>query len=95
MSLTSMVHFDMFRKKGGVTCLQVARILQRYLDDQLDEGAAAQVADHLDECRRCGLDAESYRKVKVALAGRSRPPTPDQVERLTSFVADLTSEGRC
>jgi Putative zinc-finger len=94
MNLTSMVHLDMFRKKGGVTCLQVARMLQRYLDDQLDEGAAAQVADHLDECRRCGLDAESYREVKVALASRSRPSTPEQVERLTSFVAGLISEGK-
>ncbi|MGO8873590.1 MAG: anti-sigma factor family protein [Acidimicrobiales bacterium] len=93
MNLTSMVHLDMFRKKGGVTCLQVARILQRYLDDQLDEGAAAQVADHLDECRRCGLDAESYREVKVALASRARPPSPDQVKRLSSFVAELVSDG--
>ena len=93
MKLTSMVHLDMFRKKGGVTCLQVARILQRYLDDQLDEGAAVQVARHLDECRRCGLDAESYREVKVALANRSRPPTPEQVDRLTSFVAELVTEG--
>ena len=94
MNLTSMVHLDMFRKKGGVTCLQVARILQRYLDDQLDEGAAAQVADHLDACRRCGLDAESYREIKVALASRTRPPSPEQVERLTSFVAGLVSGGR-
>lgn len=95
MNLTSMVHLDMFRKKGGVTCLQVARFLQRYLDDQLDEGAAAMVAAHLDECRRCGLDAESYREVKVAVASRSRPPTPEQLERLTSFVAELVTQGRC
>lgn len=93
MKVTSMFHLDMFRKKGGVNCMQVARILQRYLDDQLDEGAAIQVADHLDECRRCGLDAESYRQVKVALAGRSRPPTPDQVERLSTFVSELCTKG--
>jgi len=93
MNVTSMVHLDMFRKKGGVTCLQVARILQQYLDDQLDEGAAARVADHLDECRRCGLDAESYREVKVALASRSRPPSPEQIERLTSFVTGLVTDG--
>lgn len=91
MKVTSMVHLDMFRRKGGVTCLQVARILQRYLDDQLDEGAAAQVASHLDECRRCGLDAESYREVKVALASRARPPAPEQMERLTTFVSELVA----
>jgi len=93
VKVMSMVHLDMVRKKGGVTCLQVARILQKYLDDQLDEVAAAQVANHLDECRRCGLDAESYREVKVALTSRSRPPTPEQMERLTSFVAELVTEG--
>jgi len=87
-----MFQLDMFRKKGGVSCIQVARILQRYLDDQLDERAASQVADHLDECRRCGLDAESYREVKMALAHSSRPPSPERVERLTSFVAHLVSD---
>lgn len=92
MKLTSMFQLDMFRKKGGVSCIQVARILQRYLDDQLDERAASQVADHLDECRRCGLDAESYREVKMALAHSSRPPSPERVERLTSFVAHLVSD---
>jgi len=83
----------MFRRKGGVSCIQTARILQRYLDSQLDEAAAIQVADHLDACRRCGLDAESYREIKVVLAGRSRPPSPDQLERLTSFVNGLISVG--
>ena len=92
MKLTSMFQLDMFRKKGGVSCIQVARILQRYLDDQLDERAASQVAAHLDECRRCGLDAESYREVKMALAHSSRPPSPERVERLTSFVAHLVSD---
>jgi len=92
VKLTSMFQLDMFRKKGGVSCIQVARILQRYLDDQLDERAASQVADHLDECRRCGLDAESYREVKMALAHSSRPPSPERVERLTSFVAHLVSD---
>jgi hypothetical protein len=90
---TSMFQLDMFRKKGGVSCIQVARILQRYLDDQLDERAASAVADHLDECRRCGLDAESYREVKIALAHTSQPPSPERVSRLTSFVAHLVSEG--
>jgi anti-sigma factor RsiW len=87
-----MLRLDMFRRRGGVNCLQVARILQRYLDDQLDERAAAHVASHLDECRRCGLDAESYREVKRALASRARPPTSRQVERLTAFVAELVTE---
>ncbi len=92
MKVKPMLHLEMFRKKGGVNCLQVARILQRYLDDQLDERAAAQVASHLDECRRCGLDAESYREVKRALASRAQLPTPRQVERLTAFVAELVTE---
>jgi len=94
MKLSSMFQLDMFRKKGGASCIQVARILQQYLDNLLDERAAEQVAHHLKACRRCGLDADSYRAVKIALAQSSQPAPPERVERLTSFVAQLVSEGK-
>ena len=93
MRMASKFRFEMLRKKGGLSCIQVARILQHYLDDQLDESAAAQVGHHLDACRRCGLDAESYRDIKRGLAQSSHPPPPERVERLASFVAHLVSEG--
>jgi len=93
MKLSSMFQLDMYRNRGGASCIQVARILQQYLDNQLDERAAEQVVRHLKACRRCGLDADSYRAVKIALAQSSRPAPPERIERLTSFVAQLVSEG--
>lgn len=50
-----------------MSCHQVGKVLQTYLDDELDEAAAKKVVAHLDECRRCGLEADAYRRLKDAL----------------------------
>jgi len=94
MKLSSMFQLDMFRRRGRASCIQVARVIQRYLDDQLDEGTAQDVVRHLKACRRCGLDVDSYRAMKFTLAQSSRAAPPERVERLTSFVAQLVSESR-
>ena len=41
-------------------CHEVGALLQHYLDDELDERRAAGIAAHLEDCRRCGLEAEAY-----------------------------------
>ncbi|MBA2323614.1 MAG: zf-HC2 domain-containing protein [Pseudonocardiales bacterium] len=39
-------------------CLRTARVLQRYFDGELDDPTTiARVHAHLEECRRCGLNA--------------------------------------
>ena len=47
--------------KEMASCMQVMRVLQSYLDGQTDEMTARRVANHLEACRRCGLDAATYR----------------------------------
>ncbi len=54
-----------------LSCRQVGRILQRYLDGDLDQSAADKVADHLEDCRRCGLEVTVYREIKASLRGRA------------------------
>lgn len=71
-------------------CHEVARVMQHYLDDELDRPAARKVAAHLEDCRRCGLEAETYRQLKARLSRFSGPVEPDAVDRLREFVDELT-----
>lgn len=66
-------------------CHEVGALLQHYLDDELDETRAARIAEHLEDCRRCGLELEAYEQIKSSLASR-RPEVPaESVERLREF----------
>lgn len=73
-------------------CHEVARVLQNYLDEELDRQTARRVADHLEDCHRCGLEAETYRELKQRLSRFSGQVEPEAVERLRDFVEEL-SEG--
>jgi prolipoprotein diacylglyceryl transferase len=48
---------------GTPSCQEVARMLQSFLDREVDDGTAERVAAHLEMCRHCGLDADVYRAV--------------------------------
>ena len=65
------------RGPGGLSCHEVARTLQAYLDDESDPALRARMAEHLDECVRCGLEADVYRRIKSSLAGHQRPLDPE------------------
>ncbi len=75
-------------------CHQVARVLQDYLDGETDPTTAGAVHDHLEKCRRCGLEAKTYQAIKDAIpvalaAGESRPVDPEAVSRLRQFTEAL------
>jgi anti-sigma factor RsiW len=74
------------------SCMQVMRVLQSYLDGHTDEVTARRVASHLDACRRCGLEAATYRQIKAALLRAATPPDPVAVERVRTFAARLSQE---
>ena len=74
-------------------CLRVTRVLQSHLDDEVDESTSAIVAKHLKECRRCGLEASTYRAIKSAItqAGPDVAPVDAAtIERLRRFTEDLS-----
>lgn len=78
---------------GGIDCHQVARTLQRYLDGHIDAERAQRIAAHLEDCRRCGMEAETYQRIKAALAAH-RPDVPaDSLRRLREFAERLASGG--
>ncbi len=83
---------DMFRRKGGARCIEIGRLVQSYLDGTLDADATASVARHLDACRRCGLAADDYRRIKFALNRSIEPLPAESLLRLRAFAADLAAE---
>lgn len=78
--------------KDEASCHEVARLLQSYLDGNVDEVTARRVARHLEVCRRCGLEAETYTRIKESLARRGGVD-PEAVERLRAFGARLAESG--
>lgn len=69
-----------------LTCTEVGRLLQRFLDDELGDPVAVDaLAGHLDACGGCGLEADAYRRIKSALSDRRVDVPADAVERLRAF----------
>ena len=68
-----------------MSCRQVAKVLQSYLDHELDERAAAKVAAHLEDCRRCGLEAETYEELRAVLRRGPSGAADESVARLRDF----------
>ncbi len=79
-----------------IRCHRAARHLQVYLDGEADDGAATMVAAHLEECRRCGLEASTYTAIKAAVALRQGPDAAGPVDaevlaRLNRFARGLSA----
>ena len=80
------------RNRSTVSCREVGKVLQSYLDGDVEPDFAAKVAEHLDACRDCGLEAETYRRIIASLAG-NRPAVDEQtIARLREFGQSLTDE---
>jgi predicted anti-sigma-YlaC factor YlaD len=76
-----------------LTCREVGKLLQRYLDGDTDEHATAKVAEHLDDCRRCGLEASIYREIKASLARQADVLPETTLARLRRFGEQLAADG--
>lgn len=82
-----------WRGRREATCAEVAQVLQSYLDGHVDDLTARRVHRHLEHCRRCGLEAETYEAIKVAIARRGRQVDPEALERLRAFGERLAEQG--
>lgn len=76
-------------RRNELRCREAGRLLQRHLDGELDELGSRRVARHLEACRRCGMDAESYEEIKRALRRSAGRPPADAVGRLLAFGRQL------
>ncbi|MBW3536495.1 MAG: zf-HC2 domain-containing protein [Actinobacteria bacterium] len=85
--------FGRWRRGGEASCAEVAQVLQSYLDGRVDDLTARRVRRHLEHCRRCGLEAETYEAIKAALARRSHQVDTDALQRLRAFAQRLGEQG--
>lgn len=84
---------DLFRwGSGSLACDDVMAVLQHHLDHHLDDDMAELVQAHLDECRRCGLEADVYRRLMAVLAERRRAVPEQSAQRLREFARLLTGD---
>lgn len=85
----------LFRARADrpLNCRQVARLLQRYLDGEIDDLTARRIVRHLDDCRRCGLEAAAYSEIKASLSRRGSDGFDDSLRRLRQFGDRLLHEG--
>ncbi|MEX0664474.1 MAG: zf-HC2 domain-containing protein [Acidimicrobiia bacterium] len=77
------------REDSVARCHEVARVLQAYLDGDVDDVTARRVARHLEACRRCGLEQRAYRALKAALARRTTTIDELALERVRTFALRL------
>lgn len=71
------------------TCAEVMKHLQSYIDGEMrDEITARRVAAHLEMCRRCGLEFETYKHLKNSLQ-RLGPLDQQAISRLSQFAKSL------
>lgn len=84
--------FARFRRTspdGPMSCHQVGELLQHYLDGELDPARSQRLAAHLEDCRRCGLEADTYERIKHSLAQQRPEVSPDSLARLHEFGTRL------
>lgn len=74
---------------GGMDCHEVGALLQEYLDGHIDAERVRRIEAHLEDCRRCGMEADTYGRIKSTLAAH-RPELPQEsIDRLREFGARL------
>jgi anti-sigma factor RsiW len=78
------------RPDAPLRCSEVARVLQSYLDGEVDARTLRLVSAHLEDCRRCGLEVQTYTALKQALHRGGDPPS-DPIERLRAFADRLAA----
>jgi anti-sigma factor RsiW len=78
--------------RDRIECMRIRPLLQAFVDGGLDDEQRKRIAAHLEACRRCGLEASTYRTLKERLRGLARPADSDAVARLEAFVDDLGGE---
>ncbi len=72
-------------------CNRVRKVLQAYLDGELDDRHVGMVAAHLEHCERCGIEAELYQRVRDSLQELRQAPDPAALSRLRAFADSVAS----
>ncbi len=77
----------------GLTCQQVAVVLQQYLDEELDPNEVPKVLEHLDACKDCGLEATIYTRIKASLHAHQEEPDDASMAKIRALATELATAG--
>lgn len=88
-----MIRRSRKQARAVLTCGEVGRVLQAHLDGELEPSEATAVADHLNGCAGCGMEAEVYSEIKSALRRQAFEIPSDTLARLRRFSERLADEG--
>lgn len=82
------------RREDRLSCREVERVLQAFLDGEIVSERAELVAAHLDSCPRCDVEADVLDRVIAAI--RTLRPDLDLAaySRLADEVGRLTDDRR-
>ena len=75
----------LFGRPSRLSCRQVGPLLQSYLDGELDQDVATRVEAHVEQCRRCGFEAEVYAALTESLRTVPVGSSPASLARLRQF----------
>lgn len=78
-----------WRPGRPMSCRQVTRRLQTYLDGEADAATAEGIESHVEDCDHCGPEAAAYWEIKNALA-RQEPLDEAAMARLRRYGTGLT-----
>jgi anti-sigma factor (TIGR02949 family) len=76
-------------RSNRTQCRHTRRVLQGYLDGEVDATTAWDVSRHLSGCEDCFRDADVLRTLKDVLSRLHEPPDPNVHERLLRIAAML------
>ena len=80
------------RLRGSLACSDVLKVIQAYIDGEIDADTARKVATHLDRCHPCTEEEHIYGQIKTSLARRRHHVDMDVLEQLMSFGERLKSD---
>ncbi len=80
------------RLRGSMSCGDVLKVIQSYIDGEIDAETARKVAAHLDQCHPCTEEELIYQQIKSSLSRRRRHVDMEVLEQLMSFGERLKSD---
>jgi len=84
---------QLFGFARGLTCSQVEAVLQQYLDSELEPREVPKVLAHLEKCKDCGLEAETYERIRSSLLQHQQAPDADSMARIRTMAHELAVSG--
>ncbi|MDH3301115.1 MAG: zf-HC2 domain-containing protein [Acidimicrobiia bacterium] len=80
------------RLRGTMSCGDVLKVIQSYIDGEINATTARRVAAHLEQCDPCADEEYIYGQIKASLARRRHKVDMDVLDQLMSFGERLKTD---